>query len=63
MSLSFSCRLYRAHVKWWQDILWADIAEDFGVSPLFLWFLFKNMLKSFFPDKNWEYVRTHFRGM
>lgn len=61
MSVSFSFRLYRDRVEWWQDVIWADIAKDFGVSPMFLWSLFKKLLKSFFPRENWEYIRTHFR--
>jgi hypothetical protein len=51
------------HVNWWQDIIWADIAKDFGVGPLFLWSLFRKLLKKCYPDKDWDYFRTHFRGM
>ncbi|PNF41317.1 hypothetical protein B7P43_G17743 [Cryptotermes secundus] len=56
-------RLYRDDVKYWQDIIWNDIATDFGVGPLFLWALFRKLLKSCYPRHDWEYFRSHFRDI
>ncbi|XP_021932942.1 uncharacterized protein LOC110836249 isoform X2 [Zootermopsis nevadensis] len=55
-------RLYMDRVKWWQDISWADIAKDFGVGPMFLWGIFRKLLKKCYPYKDWDYFRTHFRA-
>ncbi|PSN52140.1 hypothetical protein C0J52_06462 [Blattella germanica] len=56
------CRLYEGNMTTWGEVDWNNIAKYFeGVSPYFLKSVFKKLLKTCYPDKEWETMKSNFQ--